>query len=165
MLIVAGGRGPINAGPIARELEIPLVMIPRESSVFCAAGMLISDLQHEYVRTFARDIDKVDLAEASRLVRDMTSSATKKLADEGVAARQVKISYSMDLRYVGQFNEVEVPVEFGRGITAKLLAGIVAAFHERHDSLYGYSIRGMPVDLITLRVPPPGLTPTDPDRS
>ena len=48
---MAGGAGPIHAGPIARELEIPLVLIPRESSVFCAAGMLISDLQHDYVRT------------------------------------------------------------------------------------------------------------------
>ena len=38
VLIVAGGAGPIHAAPIARDLEIPLVLIPRESSVFCAAG-------------------------------------------------------------------------------------------------------------------------------
>ncbi|MFO1375670.1 MAG: hydantoinase/oxoprolinase family protein [Steroidobacteraceae bacterium] len=159
VLIVAGGAGPIHAGPIARELEIPLVMIPRESSVFCAAGMLISDLQHDYVRTFARDIDKVDLAEASRLFGEMTSSAKQTLADEGVAARNVKINYSMDLRYVGQFNEVEVPVTPGKGLTAKLLDGIVANFHERHDGLYGYSMKGMPVELINLRVTARGVTP------
>ncbi len=159
VLIVAGGAGPIHAGPIARELEIPLVMIPRESSVFCAAGMLISDLQHDYVRTFARDIDRVDPAEATKLFREMTGSATQTLKEEGVPARSVQISYSMDLRYVGQFNEVEVPFEFGRGLTAKVLDGVVADFHLRHDGLYGYSMKGTPVELINLRVTARGLTP------
>ena len=34
--------------------EISNILIPRESSVFCAAGMLISDLKHDYVRTYVR---------------------------------------------------------------------------------------------------------------
>ena len=65
VLIVAGGAGPIHAAPIARELEIPLVLIPRESSVFCAAGMLISDLQHDYVRTYARALDEAEMRRSS----------------------------------------------------------------------------------------------------
>jgi N-methylhydantoinase A len=158
VLIVAGGAGPIHAGPIARELEIPLIMIPRESSVFCAAGMLISDLQHDYVRTYARDIDKVDLAEATKLFKEMSDSATKTLNEEGLSGKKIKVNYAMDLRYVGQFNEVEVPFEFGKGLTTKSLNGVVAAFHERHDGLYGYSMKGTPVELINLRLTAKGLT-------
>jgi N-methylhydantoinase A len=159
VLIVAGGAGPIHAGPIARDLEIPLILIPRESSVFCAAGMLISDLQHDYVRTYACDIDKVDLAAVSKLYREMTDSALKTLSEEGLTAKKVKLDYGMDLRYVGQFNEVEVPFEFGRGLTAKSLESVIAGFHERHDALYGYSMKGTPVELINLRVTAKGLTP------
>ena len=70
VLVVAGGAGPIHAAAIARELEIPLILIPRESSVFCAAGMLISDLKHDYVRTYATDIDRVDTGEVNALFRD-----------------------------------------------------------------------------------------------
>jgi len=51
-LVVAGGAGPNHAGMFAWELEIPLMIIPRESSIFCAAGMLRSDLKHDFVRTF-----------------------------------------------------------------------------------------------------------------
>ncbi len=158
VLIVAGGAGPIHAGPIARDLEIPLILIPRESSVFCAAGMLISDLQHDYVRTYARDADKVDLSEATRMYREMTTAALGTLKEEGLAAARVKVDYSMDLRYVGQFNEVEVPFDFGKGLTAKSLETVIARFHERHDALYGYSMKGAPVELINLRLTAKGLT-------
>src|SRR4030095_15283719 len=107
VLIVAGGAGPIHAGPIARDLEIPLVLIPRESSVFCAAGMLISDLKHDYVRTYARDLDKVDVRDVTNLYKEMTDAALATLKAEGVARGRIEVSYSADLRYVGQFNEVE----------------------------------------------------------
>lgn len=159
VLIVAGGAGPIHSGPIARELEIPLVLIPRESSVFCAAGMLISDLQHDYVRTYARDLDKVDPAEVTTLLKEMTASATATLKEEGVEAKKVELTYAVDLRYVGQFNEVEVPLEFKGKATAKTLAETVKRFHERHDALYGYSMAAAPVELINLRLTARGLTP------
>jgi N-methylhydantoinase A len=45
-LVVAGGAGPNHACMIALELEIPVMIVPKESSIFCAAGMLMSDLQH-----------------------------------------------------------------------------------------------------------------------
>ena len=37
---------------IAEELEISRILVPRESSIFCAAGMLRSDLKHDYVRSY-----------------------------------------------------------------------------------------------------------------
>ena len=159
VLIVAGGAGPIHAAPIARDLEIPLVLIPRESSVFCAAGMLISDLKHDYVRTYARDLDKVVVQEVTRLYKEMTDTALKTLQAEGVAKSKAVVGYSADLRYVGQFNEVEVPVA-GKGTIRKAdLAQLVDQFHARHDALYGYSMKGTPVELINLRVTGRGLTP------
>jgi N-methylhydantoinase A len=158
VLVVAGGAGPIHAAPIARELEIPLVLIPRESSVFCAAGMLISDLKHDYVRTYARDMDKVDLEEVDRLYLEMDRGAMETLKAEGVPEDKIRLSYTADLRYVGQFNEVEVPAFEGGSISQDHLERMVEEFHKRHDTLYGYSMRGAPVELINLRVTARGLT-------
>ena len=59
-LVVAGGAGPVHACMIAMELEIPVMIIPKESSIFCAAGMLMSDLKHDFVRTYATKIDDID---------------------------------------------------------------------------------------------------------
>ena len=44
-LVVAGGAGPLHAAAIARELDVGALLVPRESSIFCAAGMLHVRLQ------------------------------------------------------------------------------------------------------------------------
>jgi N-methylhydantoinase A len=157
VLVVAGGAGPIHAAEIAKELEIPLILVPRESSVFCAVGMLITDLKHDYVRTYARDLDKVDLDEVSGLYRDMAADARRTLGDEGVSDDRIEIDFAADLRYVGQFNEVEVPSTGGE-VAPEVLDAMVAAFHKRHDTLYGYSMPGAPIELINLRVSARGVT-------
>lgn len=155
-LIVAGGAGPIHAAAIARELEIPLLLIPRESSVFCAAGMLISDLKHDYVRTFATAMDNADVTEINRLFQDMTDRATETLREEGV--NRASIARGADLRYVGQFNEVEIPFDGSDALTPDDLEAITAKFHRQHDALYGYAMPGAEVELINLRVTGTGET-------
>ena len=52
-LVCAGGAGAIHAAMIARELAIARVLVPREASILCAAGMLRTDLRHDYVRACA----------------------------------------------------------------------------------------------------------------
>ena len=138
---MAGGAGPIHAAAIARELEIPHILVPRESSVFCAAGMLISDLKHDYVRTYARAPDE---AEMEAIYAELESEALATLAAEGVPRERVELIRSVDLRYAGQFNEVEVPRP--------------EDFHERHEALYGYSMPGAPTELINLRLSARGIT-------
>jgi N-methylhydantoinase A len=158
VLVVAGGAGPIHAAPIARELEIPLILIPRESSVFCAAGMLISDMKHDYVRTYACDIDKINLQEVNRYFREMAETAIETLKSENVQDEDIAITYSADLRYVGQFNEVEVSVPGSGEITTATQEQMCQAFHDRHDALYGYAMQGAELELINLRVTGKGRT-------
>ncbi len=159
VLVVAGGAGPIHGAALARELEIPLLLIPRESSVFCAAGMLISDLKHDYVRTYARDLATLDPAEIARVARALANEAEATLAHEQVPASAIALNFSVDVRYVGQFNEVEVAIGDPRSGDPQLLNDITASFHARHDALYGYAMQGAPLELINVRLSARGLTP------
>src|SRR5262249_43904102 len=52
-LIWAGGAAGSHAAYIAREIGITRILVPAEASVFCAGGMLRSDLRHDYVRSCA----------------------------------------------------------------------------------------------------------------
>ncbi|MHC4860045.1 MAG: hydantoinase/oxoprolinase family protein, partial [Planctomycetota bacterium] len=64
-MVVAGGAGPNHACAIALELELPLFLVPRESSIFCAAGMLMTDLKHDVVKSLVvrlADLSAEDLA-------------------------------------------------------------------------------------------------------
>ncbi len=158
VLVVAGGAGPIHAAAIAKELDIPLILIPRESSVFCAAGMLIADLKHDYVRTYATDIDQVDTEQVAALYAEMAATARNTLKSEAVADELVEINYSADLRYIGQFNEVEVMLPNAGELSEQVLKQLCDAFHLKHDSLYGYSMSDAEVELINLRISARGKT-------
>ncbi len=154
-LIVAGGAGPIHAGMIANEIEAPIIIIPKESSVFCAAGMLISDLEHDYVQTYTCRLSDADLDLIRKKFSAMTSKAVQTLKIEGVNENKMRLFYSMDLRYVGQFNEVRVPVN---GFEEGFLILVSDEFHKAHDLLYGYSVTKDPLEVINLRLKATGLT-------
>ncbi len=158
VLVVAGGAGPIHAAAIARELDISVVLIPRESSVFCAAGMLISDLQHDQVYSYAREMDRIDLGEVNRLFTGMRNSVSKMLRSEGISQNKLAIRYSIDLRYVGQFNEVEVPLTTNTNIRPSAIDRLCHDFHKQHDLLYGYAMDNAELEIINLRVTGKGRT-------
>jgi N-methylhydantoinase A len=150
-LVVAGGAGPIHAGVIARELEIPLLIIPRSSSIFCAAGMLLSDLKHDFVRTYTTPLAALDPSRFQHLYAAMAREARETLSRERVPNERQHLNFSADLRYIGQYHEVNVSLS-NDGTEALDLDRLASRFHARHDQLYGYSVTNAPLELVTLRL-------------
>ncbi|NIM89403.1 MAG: hydantoinase/oxoprolinase family protein [Candidatus Aminicenantes bacterium] len=152
-LVVAGGAGPVHAGMIAFELEIPIMIIPKESSIFCAAGMLMSDLKHNFVRTYSARLDDLDLKKLLSLFTEMEEEAFKLLKSEHIPEDSIEHIYSLDMRYVKQYHEVNV--EMAKEELEKGDVGLIASkFHPEHNRLYGYSLEeeGTPLELINLRL-------------
>lgn len=162
VLVVAGGAGPVHACAIAAELQMSLILIPKSSSVFCASGMLISDLRHDFVR-FAYMLmtgETIDLDAISTRIREMEGAGRALLEAERIRPENRSYTFSFDLRYEGQFNEIEtpLPVLADRSFTLEELPALQAAFDARHDSLYGYSLAGSTMELISLRMRALGTT-------
>ena len=166
-LICAGGAGPLHAAGIAAELGIERIIVPRDASIFCAAGMLRTDLRHDFVRSCAQTLGAGSAGDrrACRLVREMLAEARRVLAAEGIPAARQRMRFKLDLRYAGQYHEVTVEVP------AKMLAdagwkAIRERFHREHDRLYGYALRteGTPVELLNMRLSASGLTQKPPLR-
>lgn len=156
-LVVAGGAGPIHAAVLATELEIPLLIVPRASSIFCAAGMLLSDLKHDFVRTYTTPLAALNVVRLEELCGAMENEARATLAFEHVPHDKQQMQFSADLRYVGQFHEVSVPISETE-LQALDLDDLKARFHVRHDQLYGYAVPGAPMELVTLRLTAVGQT-------
>jgi len=152
-LVVAGGAGPNHACMIALELEIPIMIVPKESSIFCAAGMLMSDLQHNFVRTHVSPLDKLNPKKLRQLFEEMEKEGTKLLRSEHISKTRIRFNYSIDMRYVKQYHEVNVVVTREEVHKGKLQA-IARKFHPEHNRLYGYSLEelGTPIEVINLRL-------------
>jgi N-methylhydantoinase A len=162
VLVVAGGAGPLHACAIALDLQMTLILVPKNSSVFCASGMLISDLRHDFVRFAYMRMTKttIDLDTLNARCREMRAQGEALLGAERIPPERRTYSFSLDLRYEGQFNEIETPypglTDWPFGIDD--LALLQAAFDRRHDSLYGYSLAGSPMELLSVRMRAVGLT-------
>ena len=81
-LIPGGGAGPIHGCLICNELEIPLQIVPRESSVLCAFGMLMCDLRHDYVRTFVARLEALDWSRLNAVVGAMADDGSRLLSED-----------------------------------------------------------------------------------
>ncbi len=152
-LVVAGGAGPTHACLICDELEIPLQIIPRECSVLCAAGMLMGDLKHDFVRTFVGRLESLDWTRMLREFETMRAEGDGLLESEGIAEAARDHLIRLDCRYLQQYHEVSFAVPWA-AIEAGDGAAVAAAFHDEHNRLYGYSLieEAAPIEVINIRL-------------
>lgn len=150
-IVVAGGAGPVHAAAIARELEIPLLIVPRQSSIFCAAGMLVCDFQHDYVQSEKWELASIDTDALKALWADMAARGRATLLREGVKEEQIDYLPSFDMRYKGQWFEINVPLEES-SLEDVDLAAIAQQFHDTHDVQFGYHSPDSPIDVLNVRL-------------
>lgn len=152
-MVIAGGAGPNHACMIARELEIPVMIIPKESSIFCAAGMLMSDLRHNFVRTYVSILDGIEVKKFKDLFHEMEREGAALLESEHIPRERVEYVYSLDMRYIKQYHEVNVVITRAE-VEKKDIASMARKFHPEHDRLFGYSLEeeGTPIELINMRL-------------
>ena len=154
VLVVAGGAGAVHAAAIAAELGIGHLLIPRNASVFCAAGMLLSDLKHDFVRTLSGELTKISPEKIHALYREMAEEAIETLSQEGVRKEDIELSYGVDLKYVGQFHEVTIPFSAPRESFAELKK----AFDGQHRRLFSYNLPDQPAEALHWRLTAVGRT-------
>ena len=142
-LIAYGGAGPVHAGALARQCGIARVVVPAHSGAFSALGCLVSPLRYDAVQTHRARLDAWDGKLIEDRFRALEEQCVRPILEEGHAASAVTLARSVDLRYVGQNYEIELP--WGRD------PGLRPAFEARHRQLYGYAT-GEGVECVNLRV-------------
>jgi len=150
-LVVAGGAGPVHAAMIARELGIKEIIVPRFSSVLCAVGMLSSMLRHDYLRSHYSKWSEVDHKALYNVIEDDVKEGRTLLSAEGVAEDEQIVIVGLDLRYLGQHFEVTVEFDISLLLNAQR-EDVEDLFHEEHQRLYGFNLKGNEMELMNIRV-------------
>lgn len=151
-LVVGGGAGPVHGAYLAALLEIPTIIVPRYAATYSAFGMLNMEVGKDFARSLISRKSLLDLKRVNELYAEMETEAREVLAEIGIAPRDTVFRRSMDMRYVGQFHEMEVfdvpPGEIG----AKELDEITEAFHKRHKDLFTFNMPGREVEFLNVRL-------------
>jgi N-methylhydantoinase A len=156
VLVASGGAGPLHTMEIARELKIPKVIIPLLPAHFSALGMLMTDVKHDYVRTYYKPLKEADFSKIKEIYEEMASIGRKTLGKEGVGPESIRIQPSFDLRYIGQEFFLTVPVSQQEIFSGDAKA-IRMAFDNLHDTRYGHKASEEPIEIVNVRVTAYGL--------
>jgi len=143
-LIAYGGAGGLHAGQLARELGMPRVVVPAHAGVFSALGCVVTDVVYDAVQTFRASLETLSAAALDARFRPLEAGVADPLRGEGHAADAVLIERSVDVRYVGQNYELQVPWRSSIETVRK-------DFQELHRRLYTYAT-GEAMEIVNLRV-------------
>lgn len=140
-LIAFGGGGAMHAVALAEELNIPRVIVPANSAVFSALGMLLTDIRRDYVQTKLLGLAEESLVDVSGLFESMQAQARTDFSatqEVGVGV-ELEFSYNLDMRYNGQEHSVKVPVAMTTSSDLDLQE-IANTFHRAHEQRYTYTL-------------------------
>ncbi|MCM4076641.1 hydantoinase/oxoprolinase family protein [Paractinoplanes hotanensis] len=137
-LVAFGGAGPLHANALGKLTGAWPVIVPPSPGVLCALGDATTSARDESARTVLRKLGDLSAAELATIFGELAESAAQRLADQGIAKDRQTITYSADVRFVGQGNELPVSFELADGPK-----GLAAKFDAEHERLFSFTL---PVD-------------------
>jgi N-methylhydantoinase A len=131
---------------LARELKVPRVIVPVNSAVFSAWGMLLTDLRRDYVQTYLMPLNE-STATVAEQFRSMEAEATADMAADGT----LSFEYLLDMRYQGQEHTVKIQVSSDARGAADL-------FHAAHEKRFTYRLSN-PIQIVNFHLVARALVP------
>jgi N-methylhydantoinase A len=149
-LIAFGGAGGLHACDLAAALEMRNVLVPVFPGGLSALGILRADVVKELSHTVLLRADEL-LTYPHRLKSlqaPLEREAIRALRSEKFDRTRMRFRHSLDMRYLGQAYELNVPVT----------GHVVDAFHRAHERRYGYHNKNADVEIVNVRCRATGIT-------
>lgn len=153
-LVSFGGAGGLHAAFLAENLGIESVLIPPNGGLLSAYGMLYADVVKDYSQTVLWKIEDIDSNLQKQLNNGFDVLLARAINDmklEGFELSQLRIKRSLDIRYVGQSYELNIPIK-------NTDTDYLSLFHDSHEMRFSYARRDASVEIVTLRLTAVGET-------
>src|SRR4029079_12429823 len=135
-----GGAGPLFATLLARELEIPRIVVPRFAGNFSAWGLLCQDVARSAALTSGAALDDRGLDRTWHVLEQLFAKLDADRGDSRVHGEEV-CEAELDLRYSGQGYTLTVPIAWteARGERADP-AAVEAGFKSSYERTFGHTM-------------------------
>jgi len=149
-IVAFGGAAPVQVVDLAEMVGVSEVMIPPSPGVFSAFGFLVADVVHHYGKTVYMKTSEADVERVEGIFMEMEETGMAQLDEDNAPREDRRLDRSVDVRYVGQSHELNVPVPSEIGKNG--IEGIVERFQGIHEKHYGYSMPDEEVALVSFRL-------------
>jgi len=136
-----GGAGGLHLCDLAEMLEITTAIVPLNSGVLSALGMLCARPGRELVKTKLSLLETLQEKQIQQWLEDLYQQGSRELLEEGVV--NVSQQASLDLRYQGQTHTLNVPFS--------TISACQSEFQLQHKARYGHQLN-QPIELLNIRL-------------
>ena len=176
MMVAFGGAGPVHAYGLAKKLGAPRLLVPPNAGVGSALGFFTAPRAFDLLRSHKVSLGAADFDEIEKIFKELEAEATKILKkettekdidpstprseDRGLradpehglgATERVKFERSLDMRFVGQGSETNVPIS-ERDFRKMKKDEVRRCFDEAYEKLYGRTYPDSEVEFINFKV-------------
>jgi N-methylhydantoinase A len=145
-----GGAGPLHASDLMIEAGIPRAIIPMHPGQFSAYGFIVTNARVDRQRTTQLTSRNFDPVRAEDVMAGLVGDALGELRAQG-SAKGLQVFRSLEMRYLGQNYELELPVG-PDALSPGRVPELWPAFHEAHKARFGFSIPGEIIEIVNYLV-------------
>src|SRR5512137_1489994 len=145
-----GGAGPVHAYGLAKKLGAPRMLIPPNAGVGSAMGFFTAPRAFDLLRSHKVSLSGSNFQEIEHIFKGLEGDATKILKKEA-ADDVIRYERSLDMRFVGQGSEVNVPLKTG-DFTKFMRDEVRRLFDDIYEKLYGRTYPESEVEFINFKV-------------
>jgi len=138
VVLAYGGAGPTHAVFYGANIRSQAIVIPPESTVFSALGMLTCDVTHidEASQLRVSPFDRDDVKALAEQFDKTEANVLGRFSKEGWERERVALQRHIGMHYLRQVHVVDVPVA-GGPITSATLTEIQETFQQMYARIYG----------------------------
>ena len=147
-LLGFGGAGPMHAMPVAEELGISRVLVPRFPGHLSALGQMLADLRRDTVAAWGGRVSELSIDTLKTRVGAMRADGAARLEADGVTRDRHRHEFTLDVRFVGQ--SFTLPIRWDPEDAD--WAPLRAAFDARHEETFGYADPTNDIEIVNVRL-------------
>jgi N-methylhydantoinase A/oxoprolinase/acetone carboxylase beta subunit len=145
-----GGAGPVHAYGLAKKLKAPQMLIPPNAGVGSAMGFFTAPRAFDLLRSHKTSLADAVFSEIEDIFRNLETDAAKILKKDA-GDDTIRYERSLDMRFVGQGAEVNVPVPAGDFVSFHK-PEIRRFFDDVYKKLYGRTYPESEVEFINFKI-------------
>ena len=146
-----GGAGPVHAVELARELQMPTVVLPPMPGLFSAFGMLVADMLHDLQASIVKTLDELSPQELAARFSELEGKAQALMRDAEVDPAQVKIERRIDCCYLAQAETLQIAIPDGP-IDQGTIDAVAEGFEREHQRHWNFVQPDRPVRAVNIRL-------------
>ncbi len=148
LLVSGGGAAGLHIVPIARELKMKKVIVPKLSGVLSAVGGLAADMTMDFHASHFHRQQAVRLRGCKRPSRRVGGRGEEIPSENRCPSEKTEISFFVEARYAYQVWELTIHLRAGRIADGEALGRLTQDFDDAHERVFGIKEPGQTIEFV-----------------